>query len=91
MNNVVRYLRLFFGLFMVVVYLGMAYLLIMNYFGWEDTLQWNIIRWGMAAILGCYGLYRCYRQIAGIDYYRNADMENRSSSWKRNEEEKEET
>ena len=90
MNNVVRYLRLFFGMFMVVVYLGMAYLLIMNYFGWADTLQCKIIRWGMAIILGAYGLYRCYRQISGTDYYRSNDLESRRRSWDNDKENTEE-
>ena len=68
----------------------LAYLLIMNYFGWDDTLQWKIIRWGMAIILGCYGLYRCYRQITGTDYYRSNDLESRSQSWSKETDKNEE-
>lgn len=63
-------LRLVFGIFMIVIYLGMAYLLIVNFFDWSTTRTWNIIRYGMAAIFGLYGLYRAYRQVTGIDYYR---------------------
>lgn len=29
----------------------------------------------MAAILAAYGFYRAYRQIKGIDYYRNRQLE----------------
>ncbi len=77
MNKTVRLFRLFFGLFMVVVYLGMAYMMIVNLFGWDETLQWNIIRWGMAVIFGAYGIYRLYRQLKGTDYYRSRDLESR--------------
>ncbi len=70
-------LRLIFGIFMIVVYLGMAYLLIVNFFGWGETATWNIIRYGMAAVFGLYGIYRAYRQVTGIDYYRNRQLEQR--------------
>lgn len=70
-NTITRLLRGFFGIFMVVVYLGMAYLLAMNYFDWDATPFWKAVRWGMATIFGIYGIYRGYRQIKGIDYYRN--------------------
>ena len=69
-NNVTKLFRLIFGIFMVIVYLGMAYLLAVNFFDWSTTPLWNTIRWGMAVIFGVYGLYRCYRQVTGIDYYR---------------------
>ena len=53
----------------------MAYLLMVNFFGWSDDLTWKTIRLGMAAILAAYGFYRAYRQIKGIDYYRNRQLE----------------
>ena len=62
--------RVAFGIFMVIVYLGMAYLLAVNFFDWSNTPLWRTVRWAMAAIFGLYGLWRCYRQITGIDYYR---------------------
>lgn len=68
-------LRLIFGIFMIVIYLGMAYLLIVNFFDWSTTTLWNTIRYGMAAIFGAYGIYRAYRQVTGIDYYRNKDLQ----------------
>lgn len=70
-------LRLIFGIFMIIIYLGMAYLLIVNFFEWSTTLTWNIIRYGMAAIFGLYGIYRAYRQVTGIDYYRNRQFDDR--------------
>lgn len=70
-NGITRILRIIFGIFMVIVYLGMAYLLAVNFFDWSTTPMWNAVRWGMALIFGLYGVYRCYRQITGIDYYRN--------------------
>lgn len=61
-------LRAFFGIFMIFVYFGMAYLLLINFFDWSQGFAW--FRYLAAAILGIYGLYRAYRQIKGIDYYR---------------------
>jgi len=68
-------LRLIFGVFMIIIYLGMSYLLIVNFFDWSETATWNTVRYGMAVIFGLYGIYRAYRQIKGIDYYRNKRLE----------------
>ena len=46
----------------------------MNYFGWAETPTWNLGRYSMAAVLALYGIYRCYRQVKGIDYYRLNDL-----------------
>ena len=62
---------------MVVIYLGMAYLLLVNFFDWGETPLWNTVRYAMAVVFGLYGLYRAYRQFAGIDYYRNKQLEDR--------------
>jgi len=69
-TGMMRSVRVFFGIFMVLVYLGMAILLATNFFGWSNTPLWNGIRWLFAAIFAIYGIYRCYRQITGKDYYR---------------------
>jgi len=69
-NTVMRAVRVFFGIFMIVVYFGMAYLLATNFFGWTDTKLWTTVRWVFAAVFGLYGVYRCYRQVTGKDYYR---------------------
>ena len=68
-NGITRGLRMFFGIFMVLVYLGMAYLLAVNFFDWSNAPLWVAVRWGMAVIFALYGVYRCYRQVRGIDYY----------------------
>lgn len=72
--SVLAVLKVFFGLFMIVVYLGMAVLLMINYFDWNETPMWNLGRYMMAILLALYGLYRCYRQVKGIDYYRLNDL-----------------
>ena len=68
-NNIFRALRVFFGLFMVIVYLGMAYLMFINFFDWNTSLTW--FRYVLAVVFMLYGVYRCYRQVTGVDYYRN--------------------
>ena len=72
--SVLTVLKAFFGIFMIVVYLGMAYLLFINYFDWDETPTWNLGRYTMAMVLALYGFYRCYRQVKGIDYYRLNDL-----------------
>ena len=68
-NNIFRTLRVFFGLFMVIVYLGMAYLMFINFFDWNTSLTW--FRYVLAVVFMLYGVYRCYRQVTGVVYYRN--------------------
>ena len=70
-------IRIFFGIFMIFVYFGMAYLLYINFFNWTSE-PWLTLRYIFAAVLALYGLYRCYRQIKGIDYYRLRDLEDRN-------------
>ena len=63
---------------MICVYLAMAYLLYINFFDWTSE-PWLTLRYIFAAILALYGVYRCYRQIKGIDYYRLRDLEERNN------------
>ena len=58
-----RGLKMFFGIFMVFVYLGMAALMAMNYFDWSNTPLWKGVRWLFAIIFAAYGVYRGYREI----------------------------
>lgn len=74
--NMIKATRILFGVFMIVVYFGMAYLLLVNFFQWTSE-PWLTLRYVFATILILYGIYRCYRQIKGIDYYRLRDMEER--------------
>lgn len=67
--------RVAFGIFMVIVYLGMAYLLSVNFFDWDNTPLWRTLRWALAVIFGLYGLWRGYRQFAGLDYYRLSESQ----------------
>ena len=73
-------LRILFGVFMIVVYLGMAYLLYVNFFKW-NTEPWLSLRYVFAIVFAAYGIYRCYRQIKGTDYYRLRDMEERYNKY----------
>ncbi len=66
-NNIFRTLRVFFGLFMVIVYLGMAYLMFINFFDWNTSLTFYFIYLFLSFIL--FVFYRCYRHITGVDYY----------------------
>lgn len=66
-------LRVFFGIFMVCVYLAMAYLMLINLFKWGPELDW--FRYLLAAVFAVYGVYRAYRQVKGIDYYRLKNLE----------------
>lgn len=74
---ILKTIRIFFGVFMIIVYLGMAYLLYINFFDWVSE-PWLTLRYVFAAVLALYGVYRCYRQIKGIDYYRLRDLEERT-------------
>ena len=60
-NNIFRTLRVFFGLFMVIVYLGMAYLMFINFFDWNTSLTW--FRYVLAVVFMLYGVYRFYRKL----------------------------
>ena len=60
-------LQVAFGIFMIIVYVGMGVLLMMNFFGAPDTAAWTIGRWIVGIVLVIYGFWRAYRMIAGID------------------------
>lgn len=81
-SNMFKVIRILFGAFMILVYLGMAYLLFVNFFKW-NTEPWLTLRYVFAAVLAVYGIYRCYRQIKGTDYYRLRDMEERIDKYKK--------
>jgi hypothetical protein len=62
-------LKLFFGIFMVIVYLGMAVLMAINFFNFNHTPLWTGVRWLFAILLACYGIYRGYREFTGEHTY----------------------
>lgn len=75
-SHILKTFRVLFGVFMILVYFTMAYLLLVNFFKW-NTEPWLTLRYVFAVILALYGIYRCYRQIKGTDYYRLRDLEER--------------
>ena len=68
-NYFFRTLCVCFGLFRVIVYRGMADLMFISFFDWNTSLTW--FRYVLAVVFMLYGVYRCYRQVTGVDYYRN--------------------
>lgn len=68
-NKMNQGVKLFFGIFMVLVYLGMAGLMAINYFGFANTPLWTAVRWFFVLILAAYGIYRGYREIKGEHTY----------------------
>lgn len=54
-----------FALIMVIVYIGMGILLLINFFGWTESIAW--LRWIIGVVLIVYGIFRAWRQWAGID------------------------
>ena len=63
-NGIMRWLYMFFGIFMVLIYLGVAWLMAINYFGFPRYLSWFF-----AVMFGIYGLYRGYREVTGEPTY----------------------
>lgn len=49
-----------FGIFMVIIYVGMGVLLLINFFNWTNDWAWT--RWVVGIALIVYGFFRAYRQ-----------------------------
>lgn len=62
-----RSVAIAFGIFMIIVYIGVGILLLCNAFGWDSSFTWVRIVIGILLIV--YGAFRGYRQFAGTDYY----------------------
>lgn len=58
-------MRNVFGIFMILLYIGMGVLLIINFFQWEASWAW--VRYVAAALFIVYGIWRGIRQFKGID------------------------
>lgn len=54
-------LGLTFGIFMVIIYVGMGILLMIDFFGWSNS-QWGWMRWVVGPVLVVYGFFRGWRQ-----------------------------
>jgi cytochrome c biogenesis protein CcdA len=64
-SNVPFMLRAAFGIFMVIIYVGMGILLLINFFQWYGDWAWT--RNVVGVVLIIYGIWRAYRQVKGID------------------------
>ncbi|MDE7387645.1 MAG: hypothetical protein K2M97_00165 [Muribaculaceae bacterium] len=60
-------MRNVFGIFMIIIYIGMAVLLLLNFFEWPETTGWLWGRYTAAVLFMCYGVWRGIRQFKGID------------------------
>lgn len=65
-NNTPKIARMIFGIFMIIIYVWMGILLLVNFFAWENG-SWEWLRWTGGVLLILYGIWRAYRQFAGID------------------------
>ena len=77
--SITQVLLMFFGIFMVFFYLGLAVLLAKGFLGVPKYLSWFF-----AVAFGAYGLFRGYRVIKGEDIYckrRNDDEEPKYQSY----------
>lgn len=60
-------LRLAYGIFMILIYIGMGVLCIINFFGAPETSGWILANYVVGVMLIIYGFWRGYRLYAGID------------------------
>lgn len=60
-----KYMRGLFAIIMVIVYIVMGILLLINSFNWTESIAW--LRWIIGIVLIIYGIFRAWRQWAGID------------------------
>ena len=58
-------MRNVFGIFMVLIYVGMGILCFINFFGWDADWQW--LRWVAGTLFVASGVWRCYRQVKGMN------------------------
>lgn len=56
-------MKYIFGVFMVCIYLGMGYLMMVNFFQWDENFTWA--RYSLGALFILYGFWRGYRQFKG--------------------------
>ena len=59
--NVQNWAKYAFGIFMVIIYIGMGYLMFVNFFGWGEDYTWA--RYSLGSLFVLYGFWRAYRQI----------------------------
>ena len=59
-------MRTIFGIVMIIVYIGVGILFLTGFFAPGDG-DWEWIRWVGGIIFIVYGVWRAYRQFAGVD------------------------
>lgn len=59
--------RVAFAVLMVIIYIGVGILLLINWFNYPDSQAFTIGRYVVGIVLIIYGIWRAYRQFAGID------------------------
>ena len=64
-TNIPQVMRNVFGVFMILIYIGMGILVFMNFFGWSPSWYW--LRWVGGTLFVLYGIWRGIRQFKGID------------------------
>lgn len=62
-NNIPKGARLWFGIFMVIVYIGVGMMFILDIFNIDNTTVSTIV----GAILCVYGIWRGYRLYKGVN------------------------
>ena len=65
----VKIMKMAFGFFMVLIYLGMAALFAFNFFDWSSAPIWTAVRWFFVAVFAAYGIFRGYRELTGEHTY----------------------
>ena len=66
--NGTKLLRAMFGIIMIIIYFGMGYLMLANFF---EVPRYVSLTLGIVFIV--YGIFRGYRQYKGIDYTFRSD------------------
>lgn len=57
-------MKFIFGIFMIIIYLGMGYLMFVNFFDWTEDYTWA--RFSLGTLFVLYGFWRGYRQFKGM-------------------------
>jgi hypothetical protein len=57
-------MKYIFGIFMIIIYLGMGYLMFVNFFDWTEDFAWA--RYSLGTLFILYGFWRGYRQFKGM-------------------------
>lgn len=71
-------MRNIFGIIMILIYCGMGVLFFIGYFNILFP-TWTWVRWAGGVLFVGYGIWRAYRQFAGIDpgYGNDSDSDNK--------------